>query len=95
MLVHWGQRTKYGTMNEMPIHSNAVAVILISAALFAASCGTTVDVKPIKVEPIHVTMDVNIRVDRELDQFFAFEEDMGTEIEEPESEETSKPETSS
>jgi hypothetical protein len=27
-----------------------------------------------KVDPIHMVVDVNIRVERELDQFFAFEE---------------------
>jgi len=31
----------------------------------AASC--------LRVEPIHIVVDVNIRVDRELDEFFAFE----------------------
>lgn len=36
----------------------------------------TVDVQPIRVEPIHMTLDVNIRVDRELDRFFDFEEDV-------------------
>ena len=34
-----------------------------------------IEVKPIKVEPIHITVDVNVRVDRQLDQFFAFQED--------------------
>ena len=27
-----------------------------------------------KVEPIHLTVDINIRVDRQLDNFFAFEQ---------------------
>jgi len=39
-------------------------------------CGPTVKVKPIQVEPIHITMEVNVRVDRELDQFFDFEEEI-------------------
>lgn len=29
-----------------------------------------VEVAPIKVEPIHITIDVNIKVDRELEDFF-------------------------
>ena len=29
-----------------------------------------VDVKPIKVEPIHITIDINVRVERALDDFF-------------------------
>lgn len=41
------------------------------------SCAT-VEVKPIKVEPIYITVDVNIRVDRQLDNFFAFEEQSET-----------------
>ncbi len=28
---------------------------------------------PIEVKPIHIVMDVNLRIDRELDEFFAFE----------------------
>ena len=39
-------------------------------------CGPTVKVKPIQVEPIHITLEVNVRVDRELDQFFDFEEEI-------------------
>ena len=54
-----------------------------SAALAAGATGllsgcvrATVD--PIEVKPIHITMDVNIRVQRELDQFFAFEDKLLT-----------------
>ena len=35
-----------------------------------------VAVEPIEVKPIHITMDVNIRVQRQLDQFFAFEQEL-------------------
>jgi len=30
----------------------------------------------IQVDPIHITMDINLKIDRELDDFFAFEEDL-------------------
>jgi len=30
-----------------------------------------VEVAPIKVEPIHITIDLNIKIDRELDDFFS------------------------
>lgn len=40
--------------------------------LLLPSCAR-VSVDPIEVKPIHITMDVNVRVDRELDNFFAFE----------------------
>ena len=56
----------------------AISAILVPA--LAASCArvdtkSEVDVKPIEVKPIHITVDVNVRVDRELDQFFAFEDE--------------------
>lgn len=37
---------------------------------------STVDVRPIEVKPIHITVDVNVRIDRQLDEFFAFEEEI-------------------
>ena len=52
-----------------------IALDLITIA--AALCGCThhtIDVQPIRVEPIHMTVDVNLKVDRELDRFFDFEE---------------------
>lgn len=30
-----------------------------------------VEVAPIKVEPIHITIDLNIKIDKELDDFFS------------------------
>ncbi len=42
--------------------------------LFAlAGCQTShqVEVKPIEVKPIHITIDVNVKVDRALDNFFS------------------------
>lgn len=39
-----------------------------------------VEVKPIKVEPIHITVDVNVRVQERLDRFFAFEEEIEQEV---------------
>jgi hypothetical protein len=43
------------------------------ALLLAPGCAH-VKVDPIKVEPIHIVHDINIRVDRQLDEFFAFQE---------------------
>lgn len=51
-----------------------------SLLLFFASLGCTkhevetrsqVEVAPVEVKPIHITIDVNIRVDRALDDFFS------------------------
>ena len=30
----------------------------------------TAEVKPIKIEPIHITLDINVKVQKELDDFF-------------------------
>lgn len=40
--------------------------------LALAGCQTShqVEVKPIEVKPIHITIDVNVKVDRALDDFF-------------------------
>jgi len=49
------------------------------AALVAAFAGLAgcfshdVHVDPIEVKPIHVTVDVNVKIQRELDKFFDFE----------------------
>ena len=42
---------------------------LPAAALALAGCAT-VTVAPIEVKPIHITVDVNVKVDRALDDFF-------------------------
>jgi len=45
------------------------------AALATAPACThhTVKLEPIEIKPIHITMDINIKVDRQLDSFFDFE----------------------
>ena len=45
------------------------------ATLAACSSSHTVKVEPVEVKPIKVTIDVNIKVDRQLDEFFDFEEE--------------------
>ncbi len=37
-----------------------------------AGCQSThqVEVKPVEIKPIHITIDINIKVDRALDDFF-------------------------
>ena len=45
------------------------------ACIVLAGCFThRVQTDPIEVKPIHVTVDVNVRVQRELDEFFDFED---------------------
>lgn len=47
--------------------------ILVAALLAVWGCGSThkVEVAPVEVKPIHITIDVNVKVDKELDSFFS------------------------
>ncbi len=57
----------------------AVAVVAAAGALLLPACTHTVKVEPIdvSVRPIHLTVDINLKVDRALDDFFDFEKDQG------------------
>lgn len=44
--------------------------------LAAVGCSANVKVDPVEVKPIKMTIDINIKVDRQLDNFFDFEEDL-------------------
>lgn len=49
-------------------------LILLAAAALFLSWGCTqhkVEVAPVEVKPIHITIDVNVKVDRALDDFFS------------------------
>jgi hypothetical protein len=65
-------------MNASPLRVLAVRTAAPAAAaaltlLVLPSCAR-VKVDPIEVKPIHIVHDINIRVDRQLDEFFAFQE---------------------
>ncbi len=47
----------------------------LAAAALACGCQPTVVVQH-KVDPIYITIDINLKVDQELDEFFAFEEEL-------------------
>jgi hypothetical protein len=51
--------------------------VVASATLLTAGCAR-VKVDPIEVKTIHIVHDVNIRVDKQLDEFFAFQEQPAT-----------------
>ena len=44
----------------------------LAALIMLCGCNTKHEVKvaPVEVKPIHITIDVNIKVDRALDNFF-------------------------
>ena len=50
------------------IFTNLVAGMIILA--FAGCTQHKVEVAPVKVEPLHITIDVNVKVDKALDDFF-------------------------
>ncbi len=54
-----------------------LSTLLLLAALLLPACNTThtVKVEPIEVKPIHMTLDINLKVDKQLDDFFDFEDD--------------------
>ena len=52
---------------------NRSLIATVSALTAAALTGCfshTVDVKPVEVKPVHITLDVNLKVDKELDSYF-------------------------
>lgn len=54
------------------IARSRLALLPLGAAGLASLLGGCVNVRtaPIEVKPIHVTVDVNVRVERALDDFF-------------------------
>jgi hypothetical protein len=51
-------------------HSTTTLLTSAVLLLLTSSCAR-VTVDPIEVKPIHITMDITLRVDRSLDDFFA------------------------
>ena len=56
----------------MTLLKKTIVFSLLWVGLFAHSGCTRheVEVKPIEIKPIHITIDVNVKVDRALDDFF-------------------------
>ncbi|MCG8633693.1 MAG: hypothetical protein MI863_07685 [Desulfobacterales bacterium] len=48
------------------------SIIICTLTLALAGCSTSheVEVKPVEIKPIHITIDVNVKVDKALDDFF-------------------------
>lgn len=53
------------------------SITLVAAMLVLCGCTqhkieskSDVNVKPIEIKPIHITIDINVKVDRALDDFF-------------------------
>ena len=52
----------------------ALLGVLIVVGLGLGGCTPRVKVDPIEGKPIHIVHDINIRVDRQLDEFFAYQD---------------------
>lgn len=61
-------------MTTRPKH----AIVAALAAIFVSTSCTShrVEVDPIEIKPIRVTVDVNVQVQRKLDDFFDFEDEL-------------------
>ncbi|WP_419787031.1 hypothetical protein [Pseudodesulfovibrio sp.] len=49
----------------------SIAACLILSAAWGCSTSHRVEVAPVEVKPIHITIDVNVKVDKALDDFFS------------------------
>jgi Skp family chaperone for outer membrane proteins len=47
------------------------ATVFLVLIFFGCATQHKVEMAPVEIKPIHITIDVNIRVDRALDDFFA------------------------
>ncbi|MBN1140943.1 MAG: hypothetical protein JXB25_03975 [Deltaproteobacteria bacterium] len=49
-----------------------IVLLAVVVAAMAAGCSTRheVQVAPVEVKPIHITIDVNVRVQKDLENFF-------------------------
>lgn len=49
----------------------AFSLFWIGLSLAQSACTRhEVEVKPLEIKPIHITIDINVKVDRALDNFF-------------------------
>ncbi|QSH40875.1 hypothetical protein P0136_10955 [Lentisphaerota bacterium ZTH] len=46
------------------------SVLLYGCTSHKIESKSELDVKPIEIKPIHITIDINVKVDRALDNFF-------------------------
>lgn len=54
----------------MSVKMNILGAMLLALVFFGCATRHKVEVAPVEIKPIHITIDVNIRVDRALDDFF-------------------------
>jgi len=52
-------------------HLTCVVACLLLLSAWGCSTSHRVEVAPVEVKPIHITIDVNVKVDKALDDFFS------------------------
>ena len=67
---------KMTTRQALQWAASAAATVGVSGLV--AGCSTHVKVDPLEVKPITVNVNVNLRVQQELDKFFSFEDKLLT-----------------
>ena len=45
--------------------------MVLILSMWACRTSHKVEVAPVEIKPIHITIDVNVKVDKELDNFFS------------------------
>ena len=59
-------------------------IVCFFVCFFITGCSTShkIQVAPVEIKPIHITIDVNVKVDRALDNFFGDLDNAATKIKE-------------
>lgn len=55
----------------IPLNRIIISSILVAGLICLSACTKhEVEVKPVEIKPIHITIDINVKVDKALDDFF-------------------------
>lgn len=58
-------------MTRIPILFAKITFAVFLLSMAVPGCTRhEVDLKPVEIKPIHITIDINVKVDRALDDFF-------------------------
>jgi len=61
----------YGRNGRKVLSAFLTSIFLLSFLFLGAGCTKSeVDIKPVEIKPIHITIDINLKVDRALDDYF-------------------------
>lgn len=65
----------------MTLNKNYWALLpgVVALLIFSGCTTHEVEIKPVEIKPIHITIDINVKVDRALDDFFSDLDDVPAE----------------